>query len=56
VPTISTSTRRFCARPARERIFTEGKGETQPETSNATRAGRAQNRRVEVEMVGTRSR
>lgn len=40
----------------RERIFTEGKGETQPETSNATRAGRAQNRRVEVEMVGTRSR
>ena len=40
----------------RERIFTEGKGETQPAATNATRAGRAQNRRVEVEMVGTRQR
>ncbi len=39
-----------------ERIFTEGKGEKQPATSNATRAGRAQNRRVEVEVVGKRER
>ncbi len=40
----------------RQSIFTDGKGELQPAISNATRAGRAQNRRVEVEMVGTRSR
>ncbi len=39
-----------------DRIFTEGKGEKQPVASNATRAGRAQNRRVEVELVGTRKR
>lgn len=38
------------------RMFTEGKGEKQPVASNATREGRAQNRRVEVEMVGTRAR
>ncbi len=37
-------------------IFTEGKGEKQPVASNATRAGRAHNRRVEVELVGTRKR
>ncbi len=37
---------------ARDRIFTEGKGEKQPVASNLTRAGRAQNRRVDVEMVG----
>lgn len=40
----------------RDRIFTEGKGEKQPEASNAVREGRAKNRRVEVEMVGTRRR
>ncbi len=40
----------------RDRIFTEGKGETQPMVSNTTRAGRAENRRVEVELVGTRKR
>ena len=35
------------------RIYTEGKGETAPVASNATAEGRAQNRRVEVEVVGT---
>lgn len=37
------------------RIYTEGKGESQPQATNATAAGRAQNRRVEVEVVGTRT-
>lgn len=36
------------------RIYTEGKGEADPVATNATRAGRAQNRRVELEIVGTR--
>ena len=35
------------------RIFTEGKGEMNPIANNDTRAGRAKNRRVEVELVGT---
>ena len=38
---------------AANRIYTEGKGETQPVASNKTRAGRAKNRRVEIEVIGT---
>lgn len=38
------------------RVYTEGKGEKQPVASNKTAAGRAQNRRVEIEVVGTRTR
>ncbi len=37
-----------------EKIFSEGKGETQPQASNTTKAGRAKNRRVEVEVVAIR--
>ena len=36
------------------RIYTEGKGLTQPIADNRTAAGRAKNRRVEIEVVGTR--
>jgi len=35
------------------RVYTEGKGETQPVASNKTREGRAKNRRVEIEVIGT---
>ena len=37
------------------RVYTEGKGETQPVADNATSAGRAQNRRVTVEVTGSRT-
>jgi OOP family OmpA-OmpF porin len=36
------------------RVYTEGKGKTQPIADNKTDAGRAKNRRVEIEVVGTR--
>jgi OOP family OmpA-OmpF porin len=38
------------------RVFAEGKGEKQPVADNATVDGRAQNRRVQIEVVGTRMR
>ena len=39
----------------KNRVYTEGKGESQPVADNKTDAGRAKNRRVEIEVVGTRA-
>jgi OOP family OmpA-OmpF porin len=40
----------------RNRVYTEGKGEKQPVADNTAAEGRAKNRRVEIEVVGTRTR
>ena len=37
------------------RVYTEGKGKKQPVADNKTAEGRAKNRRVEIEVVGTRA-
>ncbi len=38
----------------KNRVYTEGKGEKQPVADNKTKEGKAKNRRVEIEVVGTR--
>ena len=38
----------------KNRVYTEGKGKKQPVAENKTAAGRAKNRRVEIEFVGTK--
>ena len=39
----------------KNRVYTEGKGEKQPVADNKTKEGQAKNRRVEIEVVGTRA-
>ena len=38
------------------RVYVEGKGEKQPVADNKSAEGRAKNRRVEIEVVGTRTK
>ncbi len=38
------------------RVYVEGKGEKQPVADNKSSDGRAKNRRVEIEVVGTRTK
>lgn len=38
----------------KNRVYTEGKGKKQPVADNKTAEGRAKNRRVEIEFVGTK--
>ena len=40
----------------KNRVYTEGKGEKQPVADNKSTEGRAKNRRVEIEVVGTRTK
>lgn len=40
----------------KNRIYTEGKGEKSPVADNKTKEGQAKNRRVEIEVVGTRAK
>ena len=40
----------------KSRVYTEGKGEKQPVADNKTNEGKAKNRRVEIEVVGTRAK
>jgi len=39
----------------KNRVYTEGKGEKAPVADNKTKEGQAKNRRVEIEVVGTRA-
>ena len=39
----------------KNRVYTEGKGKKQPVADNKTKEGQAKNRRVEIEVVGTRA-
>ena len=39
----------------KNRVYTEGKGEKQPVADNRTKEGKAKNRRVEIEVLGTRN-
>ncbi len=38
------------------RVYSEGKGEKQPVAENSSKAGREKNRRVEIEVVGNRTK
>jgi OmpA-OmpF porin, OOP family len=40
----------------RNRVYAEGKGSKRPVADNKTAEGRAKNRRVEIEVVGTRAK